>query len=98
MRNSMFSRISDPKSGSSNSGADSYRMRCAQNCRSQFPQRYCLIKTSLKSFSSKSRRRNRLTRVLPQLGHAITRRCLYSLMELASEERRALLPFTRRIL
>jgi hypothetical protein len=55
-------------------------VRCAQNSRSQFPQRYCLIKISLNSLSSKSRRRARLIKLLPQLGHVITRKCLYSLI------------------
>jgi hypothetical protein len=56
-------------------------MRCAQNSRSQFPQRYCLICINLNNLSSKSRRRARLIKLLPQLGHAITRKCLYSLIE-----------------
>ena len=48
----------------SDSGADSYRMRPAQNRRSQFPQRYCLIDINLNNLSSKSRRRERLIRLL----------------------------------
>src|SRR5580765_7550811 len=64
----------------SDSGADSYRMRRAQNRRSQFTQRYCLIDTNLNNLSSKSRRRERLIRSLLQSGHVITRKCLYSLI------------------
>jgi hypothetical protein len=64
----------------SDSGADSYRMRRAQNRRSQFPQRYCLIDANLNNLSSKSRRRARLIRSLLQSGHVITRKCLYSLI------------------
>ena len=64
----------------SDSGADCYRMRRAQNRRSQFPQRYCLIETNLNNLSSKSRRRARLIRSLLQSGHVITRKCLYSLI------------------
>ena len=64
----------------SDSGADCYRMRRAQNRRSQFPQRYCLIDTNLNNLSSKSRRRERLIRSLLQSGHVITRKCLYSLI------------------
>ena len=64
----------------SDSGADSYRMRRAQNRRSQFTQRYCLIDANLNSLSSKSRRRERLIRSLLQSGHVITRKCLYSLI------------------
>jgi len=64
----------------SDSGADCYRMRRAQNRRSQFPQRYCLIDTNLNNLSSKSRRRARLIRSLLQSGHVITRKCLYSLI------------------
>ena len=64
----------------SDSGADSYRMRRAQNRRSQFPQRYCLIDTNLNNLSSKSRRRERLIRSLLQSGHVITRKRLYSLI------------------
>ena len=60
--------------------ADCYRMRRAQNRRSQFPQRYCLIDTNLNNLSSKSRRRERLIRSLLQSGHVITRKCLYSLI------------------
>ena len=60
--------------------ADCYRMRRAQNRRSQFPQRYCLIDTNLNNLSSKSRRRDRLIRSLLQSGHVITRKCLYSLI------------------
>ena len=60
--------------------ADCYRMRPAQNRRSQFPQRYCLIDTNLNNLSSKSRRRERLIRLLLQSGHVITRKCLYSLI------------------
>jgi len=55
-------------------------MRCAQNSRSQFPQRYCLICTNLNNLSSKSRRRERLITSLLQSGHVITRRFLYSLI------------------
>jgi len=64
----------------SDSGADSYRMRRAQNRRSQFPQRYCLIDANLNNLSSKSRRRARLIRSLLQFGHVITRKRLYSLI------------------
>jgi hypothetical protein len=56
-------------------------MRCAQNCRSQFPQRYYLIDTNRNNLSSKSWRRDRLIRLLPQLGHVITRKRLYSIIE-----------------
>ncbi len=59
---------------------DCYRMRPAQNRRSQFPQRYCLIDANLNNLSSKSRRRARLIRSLLQSGHVITRKCLYSLI------------------
>ena len=65
----------------SDSGADSYRMRRAQNRRSQFPQRYCLIDTNRNNLSSKSWRRDRLIRLLLQFGHVITRKRLYSLIE-----------------
>ena len=51
-------------------------MRRAQNRRSQFPQRYCLIDANLNNLSSKSRRRERLIRSLLQSGHVITRKCL----------------------
>ena len=61
--------------------ADGYRMRRAQNRRSQFPQRYCLIDTNRNNLSSKSWRRDRLIRLLLQFGHVITRKRLYSLIE-----------------
>ena len=67
-------------SSGSDSAADCYRMRPAQNRRSQFPQRYCLIDINLNNLSSKSRRRERLIRLLLQSGHVITRKCLYSLI------------------
>ena len=44
------------------------------------PQRYCLIDTNLNNLSSKSRRRERLIRLLLRSGHVITRKCLYSLI------------------
>jgi hypothetical protein len=56
-------------------------MRRAQNRRSQFPQRYCLIDTNRNDPSSKSWRRDRLIRLLLQFGHVITRKRLYSLIE-----------------
>ena len=60
---------------------DGYRMRRAQNRRSQFPQRYCLIDTNRNNLSSKSWRRDRLIRLLLQFGHVITRKRLYSLIK-----------------
>jgi hypothetical protein len=73
------------QSGSSRSSlsADGYRMRRAQNRRSQFPQRYCLTETNRNNLSSKSWRRDRLIRLLLQFGHVITRKRLYSLIEWA---------------
>ena len=56
-------------------------MRRAQNRRSQFPHRYCLIDTNRNNLSSKSWRRDRLIRLLLQFGHVITRNRLYSLIE-----------------
>ena len=56
-------------------------MRRAQNRRSQFPQRYCLIDTNRNNLSSKSWRRDRLIRLLLQFGHVITRKRLYSLIK-----------------
>jgi len=74
-------RFSDfARSDKNFSAADCYRTRRAQNRRSQFPQRYCLIDTNLNNLSSKSRRRERLIRLLLQSGHVITRKCLYSLI------------------
>jgi len=68
-------------SGSNAICADGYRMRRAQNRRSQLPQRYCLIDTNRNNLSSKSWRRDRLIRLLLQFGHVITRKRLYSLIE-----------------
>jgi hypothetical protein len=56
-------------------------MRRAQNRRSQFPHRYCLIDTNRNNLSRKSWRRDRLIRLLLQFGHVITRKCLYSLID-----------------
>lgn len=67
-------------------------MRRAQNRRSQFPQRYCLMDTNRNNLSSKSWRRDRLIRLLLQFGHVITRKRLYSLIRIGPKSNLSLPP------